>query len=83
MMDNNRVLTSLSMLLSPQDNDFCLLKPGDPAFVSLSGETICYEGEALYPFFVNEGAYYEQNTAFKLAQRETLLLPAVSVKKPQ
>ncbi|XP_030207457.1 N-acyl-aromatic-L-amino acid amidohydrolase (carboxylate-forming) A [Gadus morhua] len=66
-----------------QDNDFCLLKPGDPAFVSLSGETICYEGEALYPFFVNEGAYYEQNTAFKLAQRETLLLPAVSVKKPQ
>ncbi|CAL8331759.1 unnamed protein product [Lota lota] len=66
-----------------QDNDFCLLKPGDPAFMSFSGETICYEGEELYPFFVNEGAYYEQNTAFKLAQRESLLLPSISVKKQQ
>ena len=82
-MDTNLILTSLSMLRSPQDNDFCLLKPGDPVFLSLSGETICYEGEALYPFFVNEGAYYEKNTAFQLARRETLLLPSISVKKQQ
>ncbi|KAK0154089.1 N-acyl-aromatic-L-amino acid amidohydrolase (carboxylate-forming) A [Merluccius polli] len=66
-----------------QDNDFCLLKPGDPAFMSFSGETICYEGEELYPIFVNEGAYYEKKTAFQLSRKESLLIPSISVKKEQ
>ncbi|XP_060923657.1 N-acyl-aromatic-L-amino acid amidohydrolase (carboxylate-forming) B-like [Limanda limanda] len=37
-----------------QDNDFKLLRPGDPIFLSFSGETVRHEGEELYPFFVNE-----------------------------
>uniref|UniRef100_A0A8C1NDZ8 N-acyl-aromatic-L-amino acid amidohydrolase n=1 Tax=Cyprinus carpio TaxID=7962 RepID=A0A8C1NDZ8_CYPCA len=51
-----------------QDRDFCLLHPGDPMFLSFSGETLRYKGkEALYPFFINEGAYYEKGIALSLA----------------
>lgn len=64
-----------------QDNDFKLLKPGDPIFLSFSGDTVRYEGEELYPFFVNECAYYEKKIAFQLAKKFTLTLPSISVKK--
>lgn len=63
-----------------QDNDFKLLQPGDPMFLSFSGETVKHEGEALHPFFVNECAYYEKKIAFHLARKMTLTLPAMSVK---
>uniref|UniRef100_A0AAY4DFT7 N-acyl-aromatic-L-amino acid amidohydrolase n=1 Tax=Denticeps clupeoides TaxID=299321 RepID=A0AAY4DFT7_9TELE len=50
-----------------QDRDFCLLHPGDPVFLTFSGETLRYRGkEPLYPFFVNEGAYYEKGIATTL-----------------
>ncbi|XP_042341332.1 N-acyl-aromatic-L-amino acid amidohydrolase (carboxylate-forming) B-like [Plectropomus leopardus] len=64
-----------------QDNDFKLLKPGDPTFLSFSGETVKHEGEELYPVFVNESAYYEKKIAFHLAKKGTLTLPSISVKK--
>ncbi|XP_056136673.1 N-acyl-aromatic-L-amino acid amidohydrolase (carboxylate-forming) B-like isoform X2 [Lampris incognitus] len=64
-----------------QDNDFCLLKPGDPIFLSFSGETIIYDGKELHPFFVNECAYYEKKIAFHLARKITLTVPSISVKK--
>lgn len=64
-----------------QDNDFKLLQPGDPVFLSFSGETVKHEGEELYPFFVNECAYYEKKIAFHLARKVTLTLPSVRVKK--
>ncbi|XP_053189997.1 N-acyl-aromatic-L-amino acid amidohydrolase (carboxylate-forming) B-like isoform X1 [Scomber japonicus] len=64
-----------------QDNDFELLQPGDPIFKSFSGETVKHEGEELYPFFVNECAYYEKKIAFHLAQKKTLTIPSISVKK--
>lgn len=64
-----------------QDNDFKLLQPGDPTFLSFSGETVKHEGEELYPFFVNECAYYEKKIAFHLARKVTLTLPSVRVKK--
>ncbi|MBN3300995.1 ACY3A amidohydrolase, partial [Amia calva] len=66
-----------------QDRDFCLLSPGDPLFLTLAGgETLPYEGETpLYPVFVNEGAYYEKNIAVTLAQKETVLLPPMSVQR--
>ncbi|KAJ3615294.1 hypothetical protein NHX12_018862 [Muraenolepis orangiensis] len=75
----------LTAVIHPQlqDNDFCLLKPGDPVFMTFSGETIHYEGDELYPFFVNEGAYYEKNTAFVLGQKQSLLVPSISVEKEQ
>ncbi|XP_029995852.1 N-acyl-aromatic-L-amino acid amidohydrolase (carboxylate-forming) B-like [Sphaeramia orbicularis] len=64
-----------------QDNDFKLLQPGDPVFMSFSRETVKYEGEPLYPFFVNECAYYEKKIAFHLAQRKNLSIPTISVKR--
>uniref|UniRef100_UPI0037E78417 N-acyl-aromatic-L-amino acid amidohydrolase (carboxylate-forming) B-like n=1 Tax=Semicossyphus pulcher TaxID=241346 RepID=UPI0037E78417 len=64
-----------------QDNDFKLLRPGDPMFLTFSGETVKHEGEELYPFFVNECAYYEKKIAFHLAKKITLTVPSISVKK--
>lgn len=63
-----------------QDNDFKLLQPGDPLFLSFSGETVTHEGEALYPFFVNECAYYEKKIAFHLARKKTMTIPALIMK---
>ena len=75
------LLTYLVTLLL-QDRDFCLLHPGDPTFLSFSGETLQYDGEEpLYPFFVNECAYYEKKIAFHLAKKKTLTVPTISVKK--
>ncbi|KAK7161241.1 hypothetical protein R3I94_004046 [Phoxinus phoxinus] len=65
-----------------QDRDFCLLKRGDPLFLSFSGETVTYEEEgSLHPFFINECAYYEKGIAFHLAKKLTLTIPTVQVKK--
>ncbi|XP_010865753.1 N-acyl-aromatic-L-amino acid amidohydrolase (carboxylate-forming) A [Esox lucius] len=64
-----------------QDRDFCLLRPGDPMFLTFSGDTVKYEGEeVLHPFFVNEGAYYEKNIAFHLGRRITLTIPSLQMK---
>ncbi|KAM6940604.1 N-acyl-aromatic-L-amino acid amidohydrolase (carboxylate-forming) B-like [Xenentodon cancila] len=63
-----------------QDNDFKLVRPGDPLFLSFSGETVKHEGEPLYPFFVNECAYYEKKIAFHLAQKNTYTFPSICVK---
>uniref|UniRef100_A0A673ZR47 N-acyl-aromatic-L-amino acid amidohydrolase n=1 Tax=Salmo trutta TaxID=8032 RepID=A0A673ZR47_SALTR len=50
-----------------QDRDFCLLRPNDPVFQTFSGETLKYKGtEPLYPFFINECAYYEKGIALSL-----------------
>ena len=71
----------VSVLVFSQDNDFKLLQPGDPIFLSFSGETLKYEGEELYPFFVNESAYYEKKIAFHLARKITLTFPSVRLRK--
>ncbi|XP_030635316.1 N-acyl-aromatic-L-amino acid amidohydrolase (carboxylate-forming) B-like [Chanos chanos] len=61
-----------------QDRDFCLLHPGDPLFLSFSGETLRYKGtEPLYPFFINEGAYYEKGIALSLARRRKVEIPPI------
>ncbi|KAL6110746.1 uncharacterized protein ACO6RY_19775 [Pungitius sinensis] len=64
-----------------QDNDFKILRPGDPVFQLFSGETVKHEGEDLYPLFVNECAYYEKKVAFMLTKKITVTLPSVGVKK--
>lgn len=64
-----------------QDNDFKLLQRGDPIFMSFTGETVNYEGEELYPFFINECAYYEKRIAFHLAKKKILTIPQISVKE--
>ncbi|KAL0970716.1 hypothetical protein UPYG_G00246270 [Umbra pygmaea] len=61
-----------------QDRDFCLLRPGDPLFKTFSGETVNYKGtEPLYPFFINECAYYEKGVALSLARRRSIAIPSI------
>ena len=72
------------MTASPpqQDRDFYLLHPGDPMFQTFSGETLRYKGnEPLYPFFINEGAYYEKGIALSLARKSCVKIPAVRMQK--
>ena len=51
-----------------QDNDFKPLKSGSPLFKLYSGEVISYEGEELFPIFINEAAYYEKGVALVLTK---------------
>ncbi|XP_041842514.1 N-acyl-aromatic-L-amino acid amidohydrolase (carboxylate-forming) B-like [Melanotaenia boesemani] len=63
-----------------QDRDFCLLHPQDPLFQTFSGETLRYKGsEPLYPFFINECAYYEKGIALSLARKKRVMIPAIRV----
>ncbi|KAM8746732.1 N-acyl-aromatic-L-amino acid amidohydrolase (carboxylate-forming) B-like isoform 1-T1 [Acanthopagrus schlegelii] len=63
-----------------QDRDFCLLHPEDPMFQMFSGETVRYKGkEPLYPFFINECAYYEKSIALSLARKRHVAIPAIRV----
>ncbi|XP_035274916.1 N-acyl-aromatic-L-amino acid amidohydrolase (carboxylate-forming) B-like isoform X2 [Anguilla anguilla] len=74
----------LTAIIHPQlqDRDFCLLSPGDPLFLSFSGETVVYKGEEpLYPIFVNESAYYEKGTALVLTRMKKVEIPPLRVKK--
>lgn len=67
-----------------QDGDFRLLHPGEPLFQTFSGETLSYRGkEPLYPFFINECAYYEKSIALSLARRTTVVLPPIRVQTEQ
>lgn len=52
-----------------QDQDFTLIKKGNPLFLTLDNETITYEGEPRYTLFVNEAAYYEKGFAMTLAKK--------------
>ena len=68
-----------------QGRDFTPLSIGDPVFVDIEGKSIIpydpshpfwatqknFPGfdEPLYPFFINEAAYYESNIAFALATK--------------
>ncbi|XP_054457071.1 N-acyl-aromatic-L-amino acid amidohydrolase (carboxylate-forming) B-like [Anoplopoma fimbria] len=67
-----------------QDRDFCLLHPEDPLFQTFSGETLRYKGkEPLYPFFINECAYYEKGIALSLARKRRVMIPAIRVQTEQ
>ncbi|KAJ8335955.1 hypothetical protein SKAU_G00392970 [Synaphobranchus kaupii] len=74
----------LTAVIHPQlqDRDFCRLCPGDPMFLSFSGETLAYKGEEpLYPVFVNESAYYEKGTALTLTRMKKVEIPPLCVKR--
>ncbi|XP_019732971.1 N-acyl-aromatic-L-amino acid amidohydrolase (carboxylate-forming) B-like [Hippocampus comes] len=65
-----------------QDQDFCLLRPEEPMFQTFSGQTLRYKGsEPLYPFFINECAYYEKGVALYLARKRSVTLPTLRVHK--
>ncbi|XP_066443028.1 N-acyl-aromatic-L-amino acid amidohydrolase (carboxylate-forming) [Eleutherodactylus coqui] len=64
---------------SLQDQDFSLLRPGDPMFLSLDDKIIPYAGDKpIYPVFINEAAYYEKNIAFIVVEKIQLSVPALS-----
>ncbi|XP_058876098.1 N-acyl-aromatic-L-amino acid amidohydrolase (carboxylate-forming)-like, partial [Acipenser ruthenus] len=64
-----------------QDRDFRVLNPGDPLFLRFDGETVRFKGERpVYPFFINEAAYYEKKLALWTAERVSVSVPALRVR---
>ncbi len=54
-----------------QFKDYEPLPPGQPMFLSFTGEEIFYSGETLvYPVFINEAAYYEKQIAIVLTEKQ-------------
>jgi len=58
-----------------QGKDYQVIKPGDPLFITLGGETIFYDGEqAVYGAFINEAAYYDQNIGLSVVEKVDIVL---------
>lgn len=53
-----------------QDSDFKPLCKGDPIFTLFDGTEVTYQGDSeVYPHFINEAAYYDNNLAMSLAEK--------------
>jgi len=53
--------------------DYQPLHPGDPIFLTFTGEDIFYQGNStVYPIFINEAAYYEKGIAMHISQKELI-----------
>jgi aspartoacylase len=58
-----------------QDRDYQPLNPGEPIFLTFTGETIVYAGEStVYPIFINEAAYYEKGIAMCLTRKQKITI---------
>ena len=56
-----------------QFQDYEPLHPGDPIFMTFSGEEIFYQGNStVYPIFINEAAYYEKGIAMHISEKELI-----------
>ena len=56
-----------------QFRDYQALHPGDPMFLTFTGESIAYQGEStVFPIFINEAAYYEKGIAMTLTEKQQL-----------
>lgn len=63
---------AITAMVHPQRQfqDYQVVNPGDPMFLTFAGETLGYEGDRpVYPIFINEAAYYEKGIAMSLTQR--------------
>lgn len=61
---------------SVEGNDFKALQPGEPLFVTFDGDVINYDGEnTVYPTFINEAAYYDNNLAMSLCEKVLIHRP--------
>ena len=59
-------------------NDYCALDPGEPMLIDFKGKSIIYRGaDTVYPIFVNEAAYWENQIAMYLTTKEELTVPVV------
>ena len=68
---------AITAMLHPalQDNGYAKIEKGDPLFISLEGEDICYEEtESRYVLFANEAAYYEKHFSMCLTDKKTISL---------
>ncbi|WP_419533296.1 aspartoacylase [Endozoicomonas sp.] len=52
-----------------QDRDYRLLEASHPIFMTFQGDEIRYSGEPGHPVFINEAAYYLEDTAFIITDR--------------
>ena len=53
-----------------QNKDYHEIKPGDPLFITLAGETVTYDGEStVYGAFINEAAYYDQHIGLSFMKK--------------
>lgn len=58
-----------------QDNDYQPIHPGDPIFTLFDGTEIYYDGDStVYPTFINEAAYYDNNLAMSLNEKVVITL---------
>jgi aspartoacylase len=58
-----------------QDKDYHPIRPGDPLFITMAGETIVYTGEStVYGAFINEAAYYDQQIGLSVMQKVNVVL---------
>lgn len=57
---------------SIENSAFTLIRPGDPIFINIAGETLPFEGdEEAFPFFINEAAYRADGIAMSLSKKMT------------
>ncbi len=66
-------LGELQAAIHPQleYKDYQPLHPGEPMFLSFTGEEVFYQGEStVFPVFVNESAYYEKHIAMVLTEKQ-------------
>lgn len=62
-------------------SDWKPLNPGDPLFLSFSGETIPFTGDdVVWPVFINEAAYFPNNIAMTITAKEKITVPALKLK---
>jgi succinylglutamate desuccinylase len=52
-----------------QFKDYQPLHYGEPLFIDYSGNTTLWEGQTVYPVFINEHAYYEKSIAMSLTHQ--------------
>ncbi len=53
-----------------QDRDYQAILPGQPLFAMFDGSEQTYQGtEVVYPTFINEAAYYDNNLAMSLNEK--------------
>ncbi len=65
----------LEAMIHPQlqFRDYQALHPGDPMFLTFTGESIAYQGTStVFPIFINEAAYYEKGIAMTLTEKQHL-----------
>ena len=76
----------ISAMISPEldGKDWKPLNPGDPLFLSFSGEARPFQGEHIvWPCFINEAAYFRNKVALAMTTKEKLAIPALKVKPIQ